>query len=275
MFNNCKKLNYVNLNNSYERNDLFVSSMFGSDPINMAICINNNNTKIFGSLSKLKCPIIDCSNDWKIHQKKVVYETQICVDNCSETENNTYEYENICYETCPIGTYPHKNFKCELTPETDLILSTTDDINIKSSNLDGTYFDNIKNNSIMNYNEKTIINTNANSYESEKIKTHININYISTNEYFSNEGISTNLNIETNLYTNMNYVNYSSKVINNYQSEYNIYSTEISYNNQNEYFYDISNFFPDNNNTEIFNQLQIYISKNYSIYKNQNIIIKG
>ena len=150
----------------------------------MAICFPSNNTKINGSLSKLTCHINDCSNDWKIHQKKIIDKTIKCIDNCNDTENNKYEYENVCYEACPEGTYPHKNFKCELTPEIDLILPTTE-INIKSSNLDeisnikieSTSFSNnintdrvdtLKSIQTMNYNSNANINTDVyNNYKSE------------------------------------------------------------------------------------------------------------
>ena len=93
IFNNCNKLQYVNLNNTYENNYYLYgyNDIFISDPINMAICINDkNNTKINRSISTLKCPIIDCTNDWKKHQKKIIFGSQTCINNCNETENNKY-----------------------------------------------------------------------------------------------------------------------------------------------------------------------------------------
>ena len=71
LFNGCKKLNYINLNNTYERSDLTLSNTFKLNTINIAICINpENNTKINKTIFTLKCPIIDCTLDWKRHQKK-------------------------------------------------------------------------------------------------------------------------------------------------------------------------------------------------------------
>ena len=114
--------------------------------------------------------------------------------------------------------------------------------------------------------------TNKNDFSTyiEKGKTSYNI--ISSQTYINSKSSTVDL---TNLYTNMNHISDSLKIINTYPSDYNIYSTEISYNNKNEYFYDDSNSFPDNNNTEIYNQIENYISKNYSVSEKPNIIIKG
>ena len=35
-----------------------------------------------------------------------------CVNDCSETDNNKYNYKNECYENCPDGTYNNENI-CE------------------------------------------------------------------------------------------------------------------------------------------------------------------
>ena len=49
--------------------------------------------------SKL-CPTIYCSDDWKAHQKKIVWENKTCVANCT---NFKYKNNNMCYSTCPEG----------------------------------------------------------------------------------------------------------------------------------------------------------------------------
>ena len=95
MFKGCKKLEYINLNNSIEINDLNTLNAFELNPINMVICINNNSEQIINSLQIKKCYIIDCSEDWKKNQKKIISGTGVCVNNCNETEKNKYEYNNV------------------------------------------------------------------------------------------------------------------------------------------------------------------------------------
>ena len=110
MFNGCKNLEYINLNNSIEKNNLNTLNLFDLNPINIVVCTNINNTKIIESLKKLKCYLIDCSDDWKKKQKKIIFGTEECLTSCNETKNNKYEHENICYETCPNGTYYINNY---------------------------------------------------------------------------------------------------------------------------------------------------------------------
>ena len=87
--------------------------MFDSIPINVVICINKNNTKITSLISNITCAIIDCSNDLKKNQKKILFGKQECLLSCNES-NNKYEYENTCYEKCPNGTYPDDNNICKI-----------------------------------------------------------------------------------------------------------------------------------------------------------------
>ena len=74
MFKECEKLEYINLNNSFEKKSgLKIIDMFDSIPINVVICINKNNSKITSLISNITCAIIDCSNDWKKNQKKILF----------------------------------------------------------------------------------------------------------------------------------------------------------------------------------------------------------
>ena len=44
--------------------------------------------------------------------KKINLENSQCVVDCSETANNKYLYESLCYKDCPEGTYKN-GFVCE------------------------------------------------------------------------------------------------------------------------------------------------------------------
>ena len=223
IFDKCNKLQYVNLNNSYSFVNITVTNMFNANPINMAICINPiNNTRINNSIYKIKCAIIDCTEDWKIHQKKIVFGTEICVDDCSETENNKYEYDNICYETYPEGTYPHKNFLCELFPETENILESEKSSHEKevtsNENSKGNTGDDVNGNTNGNTddnnhsdNANTDDNNNINTDDNNNINTDDNNNSDNTDNNSDNtddnivDNINSNISSNTNDNTNDNF----------------------------------------------------------------------
>ena len=56
--------------------------------------------KIFPQIrDKIKCNIIDCINDWKSIQKKLINDNNQCVESC----DNKYEYNGKCYDNCEQG----------------------------------------------------------------------------------------------------------------------------------------------------------------------------
>ena len=211
MFKDCTNLKYINLNNSIENiNFIRAISMFNSVPINIAICIDvNNNKKIDISISKLKCPIIDCSNDWKKHQKKIILgNSDICFNNCYETENNKYEYDNICYEEYSNITYlatDYINEQINSSLENNSIIQSEKFENISyEDNLNGTHFNNytyeianlsLESNSI-NYKEY-LNGTQFKNYTYEVVNLIFHSNYIFQSEEFE---INKYLKIEIKVY---------------------------------------------------------------------------
>ena len=55
--------------------------------------------------------------------KKNNYGTEICVNNCNETEKHKYELDNICYDTCPEGTFPQTFLRDETISIKDIDVS--------------------------------------------------------------------------------------------------------------------------------------------------------
>ena len=113
IFQGCKSLEYINFINYMEsRVELnYYASIDDDLPNNLVICINQTNApNLYNSLIKRGCTIVHCDKNWREKQKKIIAATNKCVSTC-ENENN-YEFENKCYESCPNGTKSN-NFICE------------------------------------------------------------------------------------------------------------------------------------------------------------------
>ena len=122
MFNGNNNLEYINLQNFNESkittNKDHYKDIFAKIPENVVICINeeNNLEKILPQIRNISCYTIDCSDNWKLKQKKIIYETAQCIENCQNNEKYKYEYNNKCYQNCSQGYlfYDNNKCKCEL-----------------------------------------------------------------------------------------------------------------------------------------------------------------
>ena len=119
LFAGSLHLEYINIKNFKENDSLNYDSIFKYIPDNVVICINESNINLLNELqTSTQCYIIDCSNNWKIKQKKLINinETNnICLNNCSEDILYKYEYNGKCYENCSQGFLINdKICKCEL-----------------------------------------------------------------------------------------------------------------------------------------------------------------
>ena len=111
MFSNCKNLNYINLINLNDLNVLQMNNILTNTPENIVFCIIENNAINLTKIIMTKgCSIIDCTNNWKEKQRKIIAESNTCIENCSNNSKYIYEYENKCYESCPNGTYSNNYF---------------------------------------------------------------------------------------------------------------------------------------------------------------------
>ena len=125
MFVGCSNLVYINMIN-FEENRLDslsqYSGMLKDVTENIVICINNFTAqpKIIPQINEITCHVIDCANDWKSKQKKIINNTNECIQSCVNSSLYKYEYNGKCYENCKQGFLNGDNniqankCKCEL-----------------------------------------------------------------------------------------------------------------------------------------------------------------
>jgi surface protein len=72
---NCTNLEFIDLTNFRESPNLIGDNIFEGSSDNFSYCINNidENPIIMGSINNKYCTINDCSNIWKVKQKKNYY----------------------------------------------------------------------------------------------------------------------------------------------------------------------------------------------------------
>ena len=66
-----------------------------------------------------ECYVISCSDDWKSIQKKMIKNTNECIESCENSNQYIFEYNGRCHENCPNGYLFDDNnqlnkCKCEL-----------------------------------------------------------------------------------------------------------------------------------------------------------------
>ena len=118
MFKGCSELNYVNIYNFLDING--EEQMFEGVKDNLVFCIGNESRAL--NISKIlkenNCTILDCSENYKDNQKKLILEEgnkMTCRHKCNEIYR--YELNNECYKECPEDYVPNGDYKCEKTCE--------------------------------------------------------------------------------------------------------------------------------------------------------------
>ena len=106
MFYNCSELISLNLFNFQFSPDYEYSNILNECNEKLIFCVNNNSLIYLSNFTF----VYNCTYFCFKKSKKLIYKTNECVDDCF---NNLYEYNNICYDTCPNGTinssdYPYK-----------------------------------------------------------------------------------------------------------------------------------------------------------------------
>jgi len=105
MFSGCANLEYINLINFNESRLIFRAYIFEGVPNNFVVCINKEKiaNKILPQITEKTCYTIDCSNNWKSNQKKIINGNINCTENCFNNPTYKYEYNGMCYENCSNG----------------------------------------------------------------------------------------------------------------------------------------------------------------------------
>ena len=293
MFNDCKSLISLDLKNfdaSLIEDDI---DIFSGCNQSLIYCINEDKaTKILSGLSEFNNS--NCSdNCFTFSPSQLIVEKNICIDFCYNDDIYKFEYNNICYKSCPNGTHnsSYNDYICEedlicdnyynynytgcldYIPEgyylNNTILRTIDKCDIKCGNCS---LESIQNNNsciTCNANNNSFINCYNEGFEGYFLDMSSKM-YILC--YSSCKNCDELGNEENNKCTEC-FPNY---ILNNYNckeemySDYSLY-TENNYDT-NEIFSDYSLYNEDNNNTdEIFSDYSLYIENNYNtneIYTN-------
>ena len=119
MFYGCINLEYIHLQNFDDSKLLngYYDDIFEKVPNNIVVCINVNNdeNKIYSQIKDKICHSNDCSNNWKLSQKKIINGTETCIDSCDISPIYKYEFNGRCYEKEIIDYNNYTNeSKCEL-----------------------------------------------------------------------------------------------------------------------------------------------------------------
>jgi len=104
MFYGCSSLIYINLYSFVENNILIIDNIFINTPDNLIYCINEEKMPKIKNVLSDKNTKNDCSNICFLETKTINVEEKKCILDCSLSNNNNYEYNNTCYETCPKRT---------------------------------------------------------------------------------------------------------------------------------------------------------------------------
>ena len=118
MFKDCTTLIYLDMGEFENNNDSIKDGIFNGIFEEVNICVNETggNTSFIDSTLKFNCTG-QCYN----HQKNVLQNKKICVENCQTDDFLKYEYNNMCMKECPLGTHHiyrqeficQKDVKCE------------------------------------------------------------------------------------------------------------------------------------------------------------------
>ena len=106
MFCFCNSLKLLNFNISNTAEVTFFNIMFYNVSENIIYCINKETMDLNISSQITTFTNNNCSHSCFINsQNKFIIEEGICIDECSNYANYLYEYNNICYKSCPEGTH--------------------------------------------------------------------------------------------------------------------------------------------------------------------------
>ena len=109
IFYNCNSLNSLNLKSFNTLNVANFNNMFDNCKDTLQYCINDeiNSEQILSQLSAYNK--VNCSDLCLLNSNKYILGKNLCINSCLNDNDYQYEYNNICYITCPNGTYNYSN----------------------------------------------------------------------------------------------------------------------------------------------------------------------
>ena len=172
MFKDCNNLIFLDLRYF---NTVSVINMFDGSNTNLIYCINNyTSNNIISELNNYNFTD-NCSDICFDENKKIIYDIKKCVLNC--IDDYKFEYKNICYSSCPNGTYNINNICITNNSINNITIdnyTSISSINYNLPSIFNSYFeyfkDIIKINNTLNNKDNIIINI-----ESELIKNNLDI----------------------------------------------------------------------------------------------------
>ena len=128
MFLNCSSLTTLNLSSFDTSKVSNMTNMFKGCYNNLLYCINDDNN----GQNKLLSTLIDnsflnnnCSQLCLLKNKKYIFVKEKCLINCYDDNIYKYEYENICYSSCPNGTKNSMNYEYICIKDYPTVIATT------------------------------------------------------------------------------------------------------------------------------------------------------
>ena len=124
IFDGCSKLEILNINSFVKNDYIDFSDLFKDIPEALVFCLKekSQNQEIINILQN-KNATNNCSFICNYRNEKIISENYMCIVECSQDNNNyIYEYNNICFNTCPNGTksFNNQNLCIEYFEETSI-----------------------------------------------------------------------------------------------------------------------------------------------------------
>ena len=112
IFSGCDSLEVLNIYSFVYNTNLNLFDIFQVLPNNLIYCIyDNSQLKGINSILQEKNMTNNCSYSCSYIRKKMIEEISLCIDDCIQDINNIYEFNNKCYNDCPIATKSSPNNK--------------------------------------------------------------------------------------------------------------------------------------------------------------------
>ena len=143
MFWNCNSLQYLDVSNFNTKKITYLDNLFiltsslkflnlssfeiyDTTTVNNILLSTNPNIILCYNESKMPSHFIAQVSNYEnsclklciMNNKKYILDLEMCIDNCYEENNYKFEYQNICYEKCPIKTQLKNDseYLCEECP---------------------------------------------------------------------------------------------------------------------------------------------------------------